>query len=175
VQLDLALTTVRPSSTQSLGAGDPSVAVKCRLLEGAPLLGDFALQPAVKLPTGSRTRGTGTGTTDASLLAISSHVFGPVALDVNLAYTHRSGGGPSADAVLWAVSTGTALAGPWGLVAELFGYPGFGGPASVGFLAGPTWAARPWITLDARFIAHVGGDQPRALYAGLTWNIGRAW
>lgn len=175
IQLDVMLTTVRPSSTQSSGVGDATLAMKWRLLEGAPFVGDFALQPAVTLPTGSATRGTGSGTTDASLLAISSHVLGPVALDVNLGYTRRSGGGPSADAMVWALSTGTAVTRSWGVVAELFGYPGFGGPASVGFLAGPTWAVRPWIVLDAGFVAHLAGDQPRALYGGLTWNVGRAW
>ncbi len=175
VQLDLMLTTVRPSSTQSSGVGDMALGVKWRVLDSAPLVGDFAVQPSLKLPSGSAARSTGTGTTDVSVLAISSHAFGPVALDVNVGYTRRSGGGGSANAVLWAVSTGTTVAGPWGFVAEFYGYPGFGGPASGGFLAGPTWAPRPWIVLDAGFIAHVAGDQPRALYAGLTWNIGRAW
>jgi Putative MetA-pathway of phenol degradation len=175
VQLDLAFTTIRPSGGQALGLGDVSAAVKWRLLDHAPLVGNFALQPSLKLPTGSAARGTGTGTTDASLLAISSHVLGPVALDINVGYTRRSKGGRSANAMLWTVSTGTTVAGPWALAAEIYGYPGFGGPPSVGFLAGPTLAVRPWFVADAGFIARVAGDQPPALYAGLTWNIGRVW
>jgi hypothetical protein len=67
------------------------------------------------------------------------------------------------------------VVGPFALAAELFGFPGFAAPASVGFLAGPTFAVHPWFVADAGFIAHVAGDQPPGLYAGLTWNIGRIW
>lgn len=133
------------------------------------------MQSSLKLPTGSAARGTGTGTTDGSLLLISSHVLGPVALDVNVGYTRRSSGGRAANAALWTVSTGTAIAGGWQIAAECFGYPGFGGPASVGLLAGPTYTVQPWLVLDMGFIARVAGTQPPALYAGLTWNIGRLW
>ena len=173
LQFDLMVTTVRPSSAQPLGFGDASIAVKWRLLDDAPLVGDFALQPSLKFPTGSPARGTGTGTTDVSLLAISSHDLGPVALDINVGYTRRNTPGAAANAMVWTVSTGTTVAGRWALAAELFGYPGFGQPASVGFLAGPTCAVRPWLVLDAGFIARVAGDQSPALYAGLTWNVGR--
>ncbi|MGA9837935.1 MAG: transporter, partial [Gemmatimonadaceae bacterium] len=155
VQLDLAVTTARPSSAQALGLGDAAIAVKWRLLDDAPIVGDFALQPSLKAPTGSALRGTGTGTTDASLLAISSHVIGPVSLDINVGYTRRSARGDLANAMLWTVSTGTTVAGPLAFAAELYGYPGFGGPASVGFLAGPTYAVHPWFVADAGFIAHV--------------------
>lgn len=175
VQFDVMLTTVRPSSAQSLGIGDAAVAVKWRVLDDVPLVGDFAVQASVKFPTGSAMRGTGTGTTDASLLAISSHVIGPVALDINVGYTRRTARGTAANAMLWTISTGTAVAGPWALAVELFGFPGFDRLASVGFLAGPTFTVHPWFVVDAGFIARVAGDQPPALYAGLTWNVGRLW
>ncbi|HUX33164.1 MAG TPA: transporter [Gemmatimonadaceae bacterium] len=173
LQLDLAVTAVRPSAHQAIGAGDAWVGVKWRLLDDAPLVGDFALQPSLKLPTGSAGRGTGTGTTDASVIAISSHELGPVALDVNVGYTRTSAGGSAGNAMLWTISTGTTIAGPWALAAECFGYPGFDHGASVGVLAGPTYTVHPWFVADAGFIAHVAGDQPPALYAGLTWNVGR--
>lgn len=173
VQFDLAVTAVRPSAHQSIGAGDAWIGVKWRLLDDAPLIGDFALQPSLTLPTGSASRGTGTGTTDASVVAISSHELGPVALDVNIGYTRTSAGGSAGNAMLWTISTGTTIAGPWALAAECFGYPGFDHGASVGVLAGPTYTVHPWIVADAGFIAHVAGDQPPALYAGLTWNVGR--
>ncbi len=173
LQFDLMLTTVRPSSAQALGFGDASVALKWRLLDDAPLVGNFALQPSLKFPTGSPARGTGTGTTDLSILAISSHDLGPVALDINIGYTRRNVPGAAANAMLWTVSTGTTVAGRWALAAEVFGYPGFGRTGSVGFLAGPTCTVRPWFVLDAGFIARVAGNQSPALYAGLTWNVGR--
>jgi hypothetical protein len=172
LQFDVMVTTVRPSSAQPLSVGDASIAAKWRLLEDAPLVGDFALQPSLKFPTGSAARGTGTGTTDASLLAISSHVIGPVALDINVGYTRQRARGNASTAMLWTVSTGTTVAGPWALAAELFGLPGFASPPSVGLLAGPTCAIHPWLVADAGFIAHIAGDQSPGLYAGLTWNVG---
>ncbi len=95
-----------------------------------PLLGDFAVLPAVKFPTGDATKGTGTGTTDASFLLISSHSFGPVSMDINAGYTRRSGDGSNApkNATLWTVSFGGPAAGQLGWTAECYGYPGTGGP-----------------------------------------------
>jgi hypothetical protein len=105
--------------------------VKWRLLDDAPILGDFAILPSIKAPTGSIARGTGTNTTDASFLLISSHDLNGIAMDLNAGITRRSGqwGGRSShgDGVDRVVRRG--LAGNVGWVAELFGYPGTGGPA----------------------------------------------
>jgi hypothetical protein len=181
MQLSVMLTTVRAVAPRAYGVGDLGLGVKWRLVDHAPLVGNFALLPAVKFPAGSAARGTGTGTTDVSLLAISSHVFGPVSLDVNAGCTRRSGNGavaPSSSTV-WTVSTGVSLGGSVGWAAEVFGYPGTSGPAgaepSVGFLTGPTYQVRPWFVADAGIIASVRGGQPPAAYAGVTWNVGRVW
>jgi hypothetical protein len=161
------------------GIGDLMVGVKWRLLDGAPLLGDFAVIPAVKLPTGSRAKGTGTGTTDLSLLLISSHDFGPVAVDVNAEYTRGGGDGTRVprSATLWTVSSGFPLHGVLGAVAEVFGTPGTSGPAgmapSVSLLAGPTVQVRPWLALDAGVIRRLHGPRPNAVYTGLVYNLGR--
>ena len=173
VQFDVSLSTVRPATGGALGAGDGGIGVKWRLLDDAPLLGAFAVQPSAKLPIGSAARRTGTGSTDGTLLLISSHDVGPTSLDVNVGYTRRSSGGNAGNAMLWTVSTGTAVSGPWQVAAEVFGYPGFDGGPSVGFLCGPTYTMHPWFVADAGFIADVRGAQPPALYAGLTWNVGR--
>ena len=173
VQLDVSLSTVRPASGAPLGVGDGGVGVKWRLLDDAPVLGSFAVQPSLKLPLGSEARGTGTGTTDGSVLLISSRDVGPTSLDINVGYTRRSGGGSAGTAMLWTVSTGTAIGGPWQVDAEVYGYPGFDGGPSVGFLCGPTYTVHPWFVADAGIIADVRGGQPPALYAGLTWNVGR--
>jgi hypothetical protein len=163
------------------GIGDVGAGVKWRLVEGAPIVGDFALLPSVKLPTGSAASGTGTGTTDVSLLAISSHDLGPVALDINVGYTKRSGDGLVAptSASLWTVSTGGPFAGALGWVLECYGYPGTGGPSGqapiVAVLAGPTFLAKSWLAFDAGAIVPVKGAQPHALYAGVVYNVGRLW
>ncbi|MBA2684534.1 MAG: transporter [Gemmatimonadaceae bacterium] len=161
------------------GVGDASIAVKWRALEKAPVLGDFAVQPSLKLPTGSAAHGTGTGTTDVQLLVISSHDWGDYALDLNAAYTRRSGNGSEApkNSTLWTVSGGGPVYHALGWVAEFYGYPRTTGPAGedgiVAFLTGPTFAIEKWIVLDAGFIVPLTGPQPHALYAGLTWNIGK--
>ena len=178
-QLSILATTLHAGS--STGFGDLAAGVKWRLLEDANALGDFALFPAVKIPTGDKDIGAGTGTTDVSVLAISSHSFGPVALDVNVGYTRRGGDGSRAskDASLWTVSFGGPIVSRLGWVGELYGCPGTSGPAGqapiVAVLAGPTFLVRPWLGLDAGLIARVSGPQPRALYAGTVYNVGRIW
>lgn len=164
---------------ESVGLGDAGVGVKWRLLDDAPVVGDFAVLPAVKLPTGSGDRGT--GTTDASLLLISSHDLGPVAMDLNVGITKRTGNGTDAPktAGLWTASFGGPFSGPLGWVAECFGYPRTTGPSGsasiVALLGGPTYLVRKWLAVDAGAIIPVHGPQPHALYAGAVYNVGRLW
>ena len=166
---------------ETTGIGDLGVGVKLRLLDGAPIVGDFALFPALKFPTGDADRGTGTGTTDGSILLISSHDLGGVALDLNVGYTHRSGDGSSAakNASLWAVAFGGPFTGPLGWAFETYGYPGTSGPVGqrpiVAVLAGPTWLVRRWLAFDAGVIIPVAGPQPHASYVGGVYNVGRLW
>jgi hypothetical protein len=172
---------VRPPADGSVHAGDLTVGVKWRLADRAPVLGRFAIFPSVKFPTGSAVLGSGTGTTDAGLLLISSHTVGPVAVDLNAGYTRRSGDGLTAPrhATVWTASFGGPAIGALGWVAELYGLPRTAGPAGednmVAILLGPTFAVRPWFALDGGVIAPVTGPQPRALYFGGVWNIGRMW
>jgi hypothetical protein len=178
IQLSVMGTVVRPSGG-SAGLGDVAVGVKWRILEDAPILGDFAIFPAIKFPTGSAE--TGTTTTDASALLISSHQFGDVAMDLNVGYTHRSGDGNAAptNATLWTASFGGPFTGPLGWVAECYGFPATSGPAGapsfVAVLAGPTFTARPWLVFDAGVIVSMTGQELHALYAGATYNVGRMW
>jgi hypothetical protein len=166
---------------RDLGLGDASAGVKWRIVRDAPVLGDFALLPSLKVPSGSRADGTGTGTTDVSLLAISSHELGNVSIDINAGYTRRSGNGSATphNATEWTVSTGGPVARALGWVVECYGYPGTGGPAGqspiVALLAGPTFGVRTWLSVDAGVIDPVRGPQPRAFYAGAVYNVGRIW
>jgi hypothetical protein len=182
-QLSLAASARRDPSdaSRTSGFGDLGLALKWRLLDHGPLIGDLALLPGLKLPTGSQPRGTGTGTTDGSLVLISSHAFGPLSLDVNVGGTVRSGNGVAAPkrASLWTVALGLPVAGTLGWAAELYGYPGTPGPSGaapvLATLFGPTWTPRPWLELDAGAIVPLSGPQPHAFYAGLVWNAGRLW
>lgn len=178
LQLGLSAPIVRTPGDSNTGIGDASVALKWRLLEDAPILGDFAVLPTIKFATGSTDKGTGTGTTDGSLLLISSHKLGDVALDLNVGITRRSGDGTDVPktSTVWTVSFGGPLSGDLGFAAEFFGFGKTTGPAGadpiVAFLVGPTWTVRNYLVLDAGIIAKITGDQPNAIYAGLTWNLG---
>jgi hypothetical protein len=182
VQLSIFGLGVRPPGADAgIGLGDLAVGVKWRFADRPGVLGRLAVLPSVKLPTGSSQSGTGTGTTDVGLLLISSHSLGPVSLDLNAGYTRRSGDGSIAprNATVWTISFGGPVAGALGWTAELYGYPATAGPAGadaiVAILAGPTVQVRPWLALDIGGIIPVTGPQPRALYFGGVYNIGRAW
>jgi hypothetical protein len=174
VQLSLVAPFAGGTGVRS-GLGDAAVGVKWRFLQNRPLLSDVAVLPQLKLPTGGD---RGTRTTDVSVLLIDSRTIGPVALDVNVGATRRSGDGTSAPrwATLWTASFGGPLLGALGWVFETYGYPGTSGPAGdppiVAVLAGPTLAASRALVLDAGIITPVAGPQPHAVYAGLTTNLG---
>jgi hypothetical protein len=183
LQLNILASWIRNSGNGSAtsGVGDVTVGLKWRTAEGSRVLGRFAILPSMKLPTGSLSRGTGTGTTDAGLLLISSHSLGRVDMDANVGYTRRSGNGSKAakEFTLWAVSAGSPVIGALGWVGEIYGYPGTSGPAGaapiVALLTGPTVQPHPWLALDAGIIIPVSGPQPTSLYAGFVWNVGRLW
>lgn len=177
-QLGVAANVVGPAEGNA-GIGDLTLGVKYRVVDDLPIVGAFAILPSVKLPTGDAAHGT--RTTDASMLFISSHKWGDAALDVNVGYTHRTGDGSHApkDATLWTVSGGVPLAGAAGLAFEVFGYPGTGGATGsepvVATLFGPTFNVGDHAVADLGGIVRLRGPQPNALYAGLTYNIGRLW
>jgi hypothetical protein len=156
--------------------GDLTIGIKYRIVDDDRILGDFAVLPAVKLQTGAR--GAGTGTTDFSLLFISSRQLGPVAVDLNVGETRRSGDGRQApkNASIWTASFGFPLVGAVGCVFEVFGYPHTSGPIGnksiAAVLAGPTLLAREWLAFDAGVIIPITGPQPRAFYTGFVWNFG---
>jgi hypothetical protein len=181
VQLSVYGSAVSPRGGNTVGLGDVAVGVKWRILDHSPVLGRFAVLPSVKFPTGSATSGAGTGTTDVSVLLISSRELGPVELDINAGYTRRSGTGDTAprDATLWTFAFGGPVIGGLGWTAEIYGYPRTAGPAgqasTVAVLAGPMVTLRRYLTMDGGVIVPVAGGQPRAVYAGGVWNIGRLW
>lgn len=155
--------------------------VKWRLLDRHPVVGSFAVLPLVKFASGAVRDGRGTGTTDVSLLAISSRTVGPVAVDLNVSYTRRGGDGTTAakDATFWTASFGFPVRGGLGWVLEYFGYPATRGPAATpaysAVLTGPTVIVRPWMGLDAGVTVPLAGRQTYGLYAGLVCNAGRVW
>ena len=180
LQLEVQAPIARPEARVTR-FGDLSIGLKWRLMEAAPVLGRFAILPTIKVPSGSAELGTGTGTVDLGLVFISSHTLGPIAMDLNYGYTRRGGDGTRTprNASLWSASFGGPARGRLGWVAELYGYLATTGPAGTAaieaLLAGPTIAVRDWLVLDAGAIVPLAGPQPRALYAGAVYNVGRLW
>lgn len=181
LQFDLVGAVVRPVQGRTLGVGDLAVALKWRLADQAPVLGDFAVIPSLKLPTAPTSSGLGSGTTDLGLVLVSSHQFGGVEMDLNVGYTRRFGSDAFAPrtSTLWTASFGGPVVVGLGWTAELYGYPATSGPAGaasiVALLGGPTLLVKPWLALDAGVIVPLAGPQPRALYLGGVCNAGRLW
>lgn len=181
-QLNLLLSLIHARAVNggALALGDLTVGVKYRIVDGDRLLGDFAVLPAVKLRTASSTSGAGTGTTDFSLLLISSREIGPVSMDINVGQTRRSGNGSQVPRTtgIYTASFGFPVRGQLGWVAELFGFPRTSGPAGTpaiaAILTGPTFTVREWLAIDGGVITPITGPQPRAAYAGFVWNLGCA-
>ena len=162
------------------GVGDLNVAVKYRFAESR-VLGRLAIMPNVKLPTGSQDRGTGVDTTDGSLVLISSHSFGRVTLDLNAAYTRRSGDGTIAarNATVWAISVGNPAMKRIGWGTEISGTlrttgPS-GEPASYALLTGPAFSIARWLSVDAGVSVQLNEDHPYRIFFGGVWNVGKIW
>jgi len=177
VQLNVSTPAFLSGAGQTSGVGDVSVGVKWRLLDDHPVLGDFALLPAIKFPSGSPSAGTGTGSFDVGVTAIASYDIRGVSMDLNVAYTRVGavGGSSASGAALWTASFGVPVVGRLSWAAEVFGVPtidGSGTPSSAALLTGPTYLVSTAFNLDAGIIAPVRGDLPNAIYAGLVWNLG---
>jgi hypothetical protein len=180
VQVELTSAWLRQSDGAiNRGVSGVTVALKWRLADSLPVLGAFAVQPALRLPTGSAA--IAANATVGTILLISSHQLGGIALDINAGVSARLGarGNVPSMSTLWTVSAGLPVHGALGWSAETFGYPGTGGaagvPPAIGLLTGPTFAARPWLVFDAGLIVPLAGPQPHSVYAGMTWNLGRLW
>jgi hypothetical protein len=183
IQLDIAPAWEREAQGGRLQSGitDMLVGVKWRLTDAAPVLGAFAVQATMSLPTGNANAGRGSGAAGVNLLAISSHQVGQVSVDANFAYTRFGGDGSITphNSTMWTVAAGFPVAGRVAWAAEIYGYPGTSGPSGkppvVAFLTGPAFTVRPHLVLDAGATFDVEGFGGTAVYAGATWNIGRIW
>ena len=183
IQLDLAPGWQRDAESGGARSGltDFVVGIKWRLADDAPVVGAFAIQSTLSLPTGSPESGRGSGEAAMNVLVISSHRLGPLSLDVNAGYTRLGGESTTAprDATVWTAAASMPIAGRVGWAAELYGYPGTSGPHGqppvVALLTGPSLTVSPSLVLDAGAIFDVARFGGTAVYAGLTWNVGRLW
>ena len=115
LQLDLAPAWQRDAEggrAQS-GVTDLLVGVKWRVADEAPVLGAFAIQSTLSLPTGSPESGRGSGKAAVNVLLISSHRIGPLSLDVNAGYARLGGESTVAprDSTVWTAAAAVPVAG----------------------------------------------------------------
>lgn len=177
LQLNVSTPVVFSGPGQSTGIGDVGVGLKWRVLDDNPVLGDFALLPSLKIPSGSVSDNTGTGTYDVGITVIASYDIAGVAMDLNAAYSRigSTATTSSSKAALWTASFGAPVAGKLSWVLEFFGQPtidGSGAPSTAAILTGPTYLVMPSLNLDVGLIAPFRGDIPNAIYAGIVWNLG---
>ena len=181
LQVEFTAAYVRATDvTTASGMSDLSVALKWRLSDSLPLLGAFAIQPAVRLYTGAA--GITDRATLGTMLFISSHVFGRVSMDLNLGVTARlsAGGDVPPTAALVGREHGLPRRGIAGVDRRVLRLSRHERRQWFGAARGiPHWTdlhrasvagARP-----RRDPAGLTGQQARAVYTGLTWNIGRVW
>jgi len=138
-----------------------------------------ALTGAKERPTPVVTTATGSATFE--LLSDSTIRQTDRSLDLNAAYTRRSGNGTIAarNATIWAISFAGPAIGPIGWGAELSGTlrttgPS-GEPATYVLLAGPTFSITSWLALDAGFSVQLNEDHPYQINFGGVWNVGKIW
>jgi hypothetical protein len=167
-QLSLGASVV--NNDAGTGVGDLFVGVKLRLLEDAPIVGDFAILPSITFPTGDAKRGFGNGERQGALLFISSHQFGDVSMDINFGYDAPHGW--PQHAALWTISFGGPVRGRLGWTLESFGFNEPEGRTAA-LLGGPTYLPAKWLSFDTGLIVPLRGPQPHALYAGAVCNVGR--
>ena len=178
LQLDIAPGFVSQTSDAAPPSGftDTTFGVKWHLADHAPVLGAFALQPSVTVPTGSG----GGESAGFNLLLISSYDIRGVSLDVNVGATLRKETSATPwTATVWAVAAGVPVAGRLSWTAEVFGYPGTAGqagsPPVVAFLTGPLFEVSKRLVLDTGVTLDLEGFGKTAVFAGLTWNAARLW
>jgi hypothetical protein len=80
------------------GVLDLTLGLKSPLLQGDAVPFNLTVSAAIKVPTASPHLGLGTGFTDFSLLAIATHTWGSLSLDLNAGYTWTAVGTRAAHA-----------------------------------------------------------------------------
>ncbi|HEX7939925.1 MAG TPA: hypothetical protein VF483_13135 [Gemmatimonadaceae bacterium] len=147
-----------------LGLGDMQFALKWRLINDNPVLGDFAIQPSVTLPTSSGSSSPGVG-----FFLISSRALGKVSMDLNAGVTSARGAGTQS---VWTISLGGPASGKWGWVGELAGFA-TSSSLHMQLLGGPTYRLHKSLVFDAGVILSGEGPDNTRVYLGGTTNLGR--
>src|SRR5262249_48755564 len=111
-----------PDTPLESGFGDVTLGAQWRFLPHRPLRFRYAVQAEWKLPTGSASKGLGSGQTDQTLMALFSRDFGRFHADVNVLETwlgRPTIGHDSQPA--GTVSISGTLSPRWSLTGEIYG------------------------------------------------------
>ncbi len=125
---------------EAAGTADGLLELKWRFLERGGF--SAALKPGVTLPTGSASRGLGTGRPGYGLVLVASQVLGPVSVHVNGGWSHAEHALPAEHAAsrgdAWHASVAAAAEVATGL--QLVANLGVDSPAERGVTAWPAFA-----------------------------------
>jgi hypothetical protein len=176
LQLNLEVPALSAQDNGSMDLGDVAASVNWQVLDDTPIFGDIFILPGVKVPTGSLERATGTGTTDGSVLIVSSNQWRALNLDLSLGYTRRSGDGTDAPQqyTSWSAALDGPLHGPVGWSMEWSGLPATSGPAgapaSSALTIGPTFSVHDWLTVETAVTVPLAGEQPKAVLVSAVYK-----
>jgi hypothetical protein len=168
-----------PSAATATGFGDTTLGAQWRYLKNRPLGLDLAIQATTKLPTGSSTKGLGSGRSDTLLMLLFSRDLGPYHVDVNaietwLGVPTPAGGGHERQAA-GTVCVSRTLDTHWSFTSELYT---IGATSQNPRIISNLWAAG--YKVSSRLVLDAGADvgvshgaQKISFFAGLTAGLGR--
>lgn len=160
------------------GFGDLSLGAQWRFLHHGPLGFDYAVQGSWKLPTGSASKGLGSGQPDQTLMALFSRDFGRFHADVNVLETwlgRPTIGHDSQPA--GTVSISGTLSSRWSLTGEVYS---IGRTSSAAQIVSNLWAlafkVSPRLVLDGGADVGLNRGAPRlSVFTGLTVGLARLY
>jgi hypothetical protein len=160
------------------GFGDLSLGAQWRFLHQGPLGFDYAVQGDWKLPTGSASKGLGSGEADQTLMALASRDFGRVHADVNVLETWLGRPTIGHDRQPAAtVSVSGTMTARWSLTGEVYT---IGRTSSAARIVSNLWAlafkVSPRLVLDGGADVGLSHAAPRvSLFTGLTVGLARLY
>jgi outer membrane putative beta-barrel porin/alpha-amylase len=172
------LRATAPEGRTLSGFGDLSLGTQWRFLHDGPLGFDYAVQASWKLPTGSVSKGLGSGQPDRTLMALFSRDFGRFHADVNVLETwlgRPTIGHDSQPA--GTVSISGTLGPRWSITGELYT---IGRTSSAAQIVSNLWAlafkVSPRLVLDGGADVGLSQGAPRlSVFTGLTVGLARLY
>ncbi|GAC1628815.1 MAG: hypothetical protein NVS9B13_26630 [Candidatus Acidiferrum sp.] len=160
------------------GRGDSAAGFKYRIFSQKRVRPTVAVLYTAAVPTA--TAGLGSGAMGHSAQLLVSKDFGKHHFDINegVQFVGRAGVGGFDRNYFTALSYAHPIKGKWAYTAELagFSWTNAAAPATMTFLAAPTYSVTPRLVLDGGAYVAVYGNLPRVTYFfGVTYAVGNIY